>query len=74
MKRQEGVTGWSEELKESLPMISGHPERFASELVRLATDGPLREEIRNQGSRLAEEVDVANVVEQLGKLYRSLMG
>ena len=73
LKRQEGVSGWSEELGESLPMISGHPERFASELVRLVTDGPLREEIRHQGSVLAQEVDVTNVVEQLGKLYRSLM-
>jgi hypothetical protein len=54
-------------------MVSGHPERFAGDLVRLASDGAAREEIRERGGRVAEEIDVGNVVERLGGLYRSLV-
>lgn len=74
IKRQEGVGGWSEELGESLPMISGHPERFAVELVRLARDPAVREEISAQSAGVVEEVDSARVVEQLADLYRYLAG
>ena len=72
VKRQEGVGGWSEELDESLPMISGPPERFAAELVRLARDPSTRKEIGAQSAHVAESVDSARVVEQLGELYRYL--
>ena len=74
VKMQAGVAGWSEELDESLPMVSGHPERFASDLVRLASDADLRAEILEHGARVTEEIDVGNVVERLGSLYQSLMG
>lgn len=73
VKMQSGVGGWSEDLEEALPMVSGHPERFASDLVRLATDGRLREEIIEHGAMVTEQVDVVNVVERLGDLYRSLV-
>ena len=73
VKMQAGVGGWSEDLEEALPMVSGHPERFAADLVRLATDGRLREEIIEHGARVTEQVDVVNVVERLGDLYRSLV-
>ncbi len=72
MKRQDGVGGWSEELDESLPMISGVPERFAAELVRLARDPSVREAVRGQGAHVVDTVDSARVVEQLGALYGGL--
>lgn len=72
VKRQDGVGGWSEELDEKLPMISGQPERFAGEIVRLARDSELREEVRRQGADVVHAVDAAVVVERLGDLYRSL--
>ena len=55
-----------------MPMLSGHPERFAGELVRLASDVGTRREIGQHGEKIVREVDVANVVERLGALYRSL--
>jgi glycosyltransferase involved in cell wall biosynthesis len=73
LKRQEGVGGWSEELEEKLPMISGTPERFAAELVRLARNPSTRREIRGLQTAVAEAVDAAGVVDELGDLYRSLM-
>ena len=73
LKLQAGVGGWSEDQRESLPMISGHPERFAADLVQLAGDPGLRAEIRSHGERVAAQVDVGNVVERLGTLYRSLV-
>lgn len=72
LKRQEGVGGWSEELDESLPMISGPPERFAAEIVQLARDSGTRAEIRTRGEGFARDVDAARVVDELGDLYRSL--
>jgi glycosyltransferase involved in cell wall biosynthesis len=72
VKMQSGVGGWSEDLEETLPMVSGHPERFAGDLVRLGSDDELMSEVRAQGERVAEEIDVTNVVERLGGLYRSL--
>jgi glycosyltransferase involved in cell wall biosynthesis len=74
LKRQEGTGGWSEELDEKLPMISGTPERFAAELARLARDASLREEIRAQQTEVAASVDAARTVDELGDLYRSLIG
>jgi len=73
VKLKAGVGGWSEELDENLPMVSGHPERFAAELVRLASDEELRAEIRTHGAKVTEEIDVGNVVERLSGLYRSLL-
>jgi glycosyltransferase involved in cell wall biosynthesis len=73
VKMQSGLGGWSEDTGESLPMVSGHPERFASDLVRLAADGDLRAEVREHGAQLSKEIDVGNVVERLGGLYRSLV-
>lgn len=73
MKMQAGVGGWSEELDESLPMISGQPESFALDLVRLAADPGSREDILAHGAKVSEEVDVANVVEKLGALYESVL-
>ena len=73
VKMQAGVGGWSEELEESLPMISGQPEPFAADLVRLAADGSPREDILAHGAKVSEEVDVGNVVETLGKLYESVL-
>jgi hypothetical protein len=70
---QEGVGGWSEDVGESLPMVSGHPERLAADIVRLASDDTLRREILDVGARVSEEVDVVNVVDRLGTLYRSLL-
>jgi glycosyltransferase involved in cell wall biosynthesis len=72
MKRQEGVGGWSEELDESLPMISGAPERFAAEIVRIARDPQVLDDVRRHGSAVMQEVDAARVAEELGDLYRSL--
>jgi len=73
VKMQSGVGGWSEDMDESLPMVSGHPERFAGDLVRLASDEALRADILEHGAKVTEEVDVGNVVERLGELYRSLV-
>ena len=73
VKLQEGVEGWSEELDQHLPMVSGNPERFAADLVRLASDAGFREEIGKHGAAVVKEVDVGNVVERLGSLYRSVM-
>ena len=73
VKLQEGVGGWSEELGEHVPMVSGRPERFAADLVRLASDLGLREEIGKHGAAVVKEVDVGNVVERLGSLYRSVV-
>lgn len=72
VKRQEGTGGWSEELGENLPMISGSPERFAAEMMRLAQDPATRDEIRAQGADVVRAVDTAYVVEELGDLYRYL--
>jgi hypothetical protein len=72
VKLQSGPEGWSESLDEHLPMVSGHPERFAADLVRLASNDGLRKEILAHGARVTEEIDVRNVVERLGGLYRSL--
>lgn len=72
VKRQEGVGGWSEELGESLPMISGEPERFAAEVARLASDGALRAEVGRVGTGFVQMVDSAKVAESLGRLYKSL--
>jgi hypothetical protein len=72
VKRQEGVGGWSEELGESLPMISGEAERFAAEVARLASDGDVRAEVRRLGAGFVRSVDSATVAESLGRLYESL--
>jgi hypothetical protein len=72
VKRQEGVGGWSEELGEHLPMISGEPERFAVEVERLAKDASIRAEVLRVGAGFAQTVDAAQVAGQLGQLYRSL--
>ena len=74
VKRQEGVGGWSEELGERLPMISGEPERFAAELGRLAHDAGIRAEVLKAGAAYVQSVDSANVAGELGKLYKSLVG
>lgn len=73
VKLQSGLGGWSEDIDESLPMLSGHPERFAGDLVRLSRDRDLRGDILAHGAKVSEEVDVANVVERLGALYSSLV-
>lgn len=73
VKMQSGIGGWSEELEENLPMVSGTPERFATDLVRLAADPSARADILDHGAKVTEEIDVRNVVERLGSLYRSLM-
>lgn len=72
MKRQEGVGGWSEELDEKLPMISGEPERFAEEIVRIAKDPQVLDDVRKHGYDVVQEVDAARVAAELGDLYRSL--
>jgi hypothetical protein len=72
VKRQEGVGGWSEELGESLPMISGEPERFATEVARLASEAATRAEVLRVGAGFVRSVDSATVAESLGRLYRSL--
>ena len=72
VKRQEGVGGWSEELGESLPMISGEPERFAEEVARLAADPAVRKQVLEVGAGFVRTVDSAKVAESLGRLYKSL--
>ena len=72
LKRQEGVVGWSEELDEELPMISGEPERFAAEIVRIARDPQVLDDVRRHGFDVVQEVDAARVADELGDLYRSL--
>ncbi|MEQ1856123.1 MAG: glycosyltransferase family 4 protein [Longimicrobiales bacterium] len=74
VKRQEGVGGWSEELGERLPMISGEPDRFAVEIARLAQDAAIRAEVSRVGGGFVQAVDAAKVAGELGKLYRSLAG
>jgi hypothetical protein len=54
-------------------MVSGQADRFAADLVRLASKPEVRAEIGRLGSEVARDVDVANTVERLGDLYRSLM-
>ena len=54
-------------------MVSGYPERFAADLVRIAADASLRDEIRSHGARLAEEIDVHQVVSRMGELYESVL-
>jgi len=73
VKVQDGLTGWSEDLEERLPMISGGSERFAVDLIRLASDRALREEIAARGGEFARDVDVSVVAAQLTALYRSLL-
>ena len=73
VKLQAGGEGWSEELGEHLPMLSGSPERFAADLVSLAASPERRAEIARHGEAVVREIDVANVVERLGELYRSLL-
>jgi glycosyltransferase involved in cell wall biosynthesis len=72
VKRQEGVGGWSEELGETLPMISGEPDRFASEVTRLATDSAVRGEVLKVGASFVQTVDSAKVADELGRLYKSI--
>jgi len=72
VKRQEGVGGWSEELGERLPMISGEPERFSDELGRLAKDAHIRAEVLKAGAAFVQSVDSAKVAAELGQLYKSL--
>ncbi len=71
-KRQDGSSEWPDELGDEFPMISGNPERFAMELVRLAAGHGLIEQVAAYGRRLAKEVDVGSVVQRLGSLYQSL--
>ncbi len=71
VKLQAGTRGWSEEMDESLPVISGTPERFAGDLVRISRDESLRSEILAHGATVTDAVDVRNVVERLGDLYRA---
>ena len=73
MKLQAGVGGWSEDLEESLPMLSGEPGRLSSELVNLSRDAEARAAIAAQGAKVVEEVDVAGVAEKLAALYRSIL-
>ena len=71
-KRQDGSSEWPDELGSEFPMISGHPDRFAMELVHLAAGHGLIEQIAAYGRRVAKEVDVGDVVQRLGALYESL--
>jgi glycosyltransferase involved in cell wall biosynthesis len=72
LKRQEALGGWSEELEEELPVISGAPERFATEVLRLANDPVLRAEVARHSAGVVQAVDASRVSETLGELYRSL--
>jgi hypothetical protein len=74
VKRQEGIGGWSEELGERLPMISGEAERFAAEVARLSRDASIRAEVLKAGAGFVSAVDSAKVAGELGKLYKSLAG
>ena len=71
-KRQDGASEWPEQLDEEFPMLSGRPERFAMELIQMAAGHGLMEQVAAYGRRVAEQVDVGDVVEQLGSLYESL--
>jgi glycosyltransferase involved in cell wall biosynthesis len=71
-KRQDGASEWPDELGDEFPMISGHPDRFAVELVQVAAGHALIEQVAVYGQRVAKEVDVGNVVQRLGSLYESL--
>lgn len=73
LKMQSGLGGWSEEMGENLPMVSGEPEPFAQDLVRLSSDSALRKDILDHGARISAEVDVANVVKRLSELYESII-
>lgn len=73
LKMQSGVGGWSEEMGENLPMVSGEPEPFARDLIGLSSDEALRKDILDHGARISAEVDVANVVERLSELYASII-
>lgn len=73
LKMQSGIGGWSEEMDESLPMVSGEPEPFARDLVQLSRDDALRKDILDHGARISSEVDVVNVVERLTELYASII-
>ena len=72
VKLQAGTEGWPEELDENLPMVSGQPERFATDLLALTSDRRLRSEILQHGARVCEAIDVDRVVERLCGLYRTL--
>lgn len=72
VKLQEGLEGWSEELDESLPMVSGDPERFAADVQRLASDEKARKAIAEDNRQIVEEIDVRTVAGRLAELYRSL--
>jgi glycosyltransferase involved in cell wall biosynthesis len=73
VKLQDGVGGWSVDLDERLPMVSGHPDRLAMDLMLLAADSGKRAEIAEHGAKVAKEIDVAATAERLGELYRSLL-
>jgi len=72
VKRQDGHGGWPEELGDEVPMISGHPDRFATELVQLSNGFGSTEQIAAYGQRVARDVDVGDVAKRLGELYESL--
>ncbi len=71
-KRHDGASEWPDELGEEFPMVSGHPERFAMELVQMAAGHGLMEQVAAYGQKVAREVDVGSVAQKLGSLYDSL--
>jgi len=73
IKRQEGVGGWSEDLDEALPMISGDPERFAAEVIRVVKDPSVRDSVLRHGEAFVRTADIAKAAEALGDLYGSLV-
>lgn len=72
VKMQDGPGGWSEELDEPLPMVSGDPERFASDLLRLASDEESRRAIARDNRKSVEDIDVRTAAARLAELYASL--
>jgi len=72
LKRLDGVGGWSEERGETLPMISGEPERFAEDLVATIEDSGILDEVRRRASGVVQEVDATRVAAELSDLYRFL--
>ena len=73
VKMQPDVGGWSEELDASLPAVPSQPESFAGELMRLASDVTMREDLVARGAQVSAKVDVGDVVEKLAELYESVI-
>lgn len=73
VKRRAGEQSWPEDVGDEFPMISAHPDRFAIDLVGLASSEEARQEIAERGKEYVKGIDARVVAERLDELYASLL-